>query len=127
MKLYEGVRTDSGRLVTVDGSPLDQRNHSPDGAEWGYGGSGPAQLAVELLADATGDEELAKRHYQRFTRKVVAGFERDRFLITQAEIRCWIAARLTSPDLPRHLNTTPKFSPNFPQTRNALRRSQKRQ
>lgn len=102
MKLYEGVRTDRGSVVTADGRTLDLRhdlrNHSPDGAEWGYGGSGPAQLALALLADATGDDELAQRQYQRFKREVVAGFERDRFLITQAEIRCWIAAVLSGPD-----------------------------
>jgi hypothetical protein len=98
MKLYEGIRTDAGCQVTADGRLLDMRydlrNHSPDGAEWGYGGSGPAQLALALLTDATGDDELAQRHYQRFKREVVAGFERDRFLITQAEIRCWIASLL---------------------------------
>ena len=46
MKLYEGVRTPEGTRVTVDGRPLDLRHdlhrHSPDGAEWGYCGSGPA-------------------------------------------------------------------------------------
>src|SRR5262245_1194599 len=31
---------------------LDLRSHSPTGFEWGYGGSGPAQLALALLADA---------------------------------------------------------------------------
>ena len=101
MKLYEGVRTDSGCVVTVDGRELpmrhELRNHSPDGAEWGYGGSGPAQLALALLADATGDDELAQGQYQRFKREVVAGFERDCFLITQAEIRCWIASVLSGP------------------------------
>jgi hypothetical protein len=100
MKLYEGVRTPEGCQVTVNGRSLDLRqdlrNHSPDGAEWGYGGSGPAQLALALLADATGDDELAQRLYQRFKFEVVAGFERDRFLLTQAEIRCWIAAVLAS-------------------------------
>ena len=104
MKLYEGVRTDAGCVVTVDGRELpmrhELRNHSPDGAEWGYGGSGPAQLALALLADATGDDELAQSHYQRFKREVVAGFERDRFLITQAEIRCWIASVLSGLDQP---------------------------
>ena len=29
---------------------LDLVNHSPTGFEWGYGGSGPAQLAVAMLA-----------------------------------------------------------------------------
>ena len=101
MKLYEGIRTPEGTRVTVDGRPLDLRqdlhNHSPDGAEWGYCGSGPAQLALALLADATGDDEQAQRHYQRFKREVVAGFDRDRFLVTHAEIRCWIASILADP------------------------------
>jgi len=45
---------------------LDLRNHSPTGFSWGYSGSGPAQLALALIADATGDDELALRVYQRF-------------------------------------------------------------
>ena len=101
MRLYQGIRTEEGCVVTADDQPLDLRydlrNHSPDGAEWGYGGSGPAQLALALLADATGDDELAQRYYQRFKREVVAGFERDRFLTTQAEIRCWVASLLADP------------------------------
>lgn len=35
----------------------DVANHSPTGHEWGYGGSGPAQLALDLLLDATHDDE----------------------------------------------------------------------
>ena len=39
--------------------PLDSRrdlwNHSPTGFEWGYCGSGPAQLALALLADHLGE------------------------------------------------------------------------
>lgn len=30
---------------------LDLVNHSPTGFAWGYGGSGPAQLALAILAD----------------------------------------------------------------------------
>lgn len=30
---------------------LDLVNHSPTGFSWGYGGSGPAQLALAILAD----------------------------------------------------------------------------
>lgn len=51
---YVGRRSDEGVEVTVDGKPLDPRfdlmRHSPDGFEYGYGGSGPAQLALALLA-----------------------------------------------------------------------------
>lgn len=58
-------------------SPLDPRHdlyrHSPDGFQWGYGGSGPAQLALALVADATGDDALALRTYQKFKSEIVVG------------------------------------------------------
>ena len=59
MKTYEGRRGKDGTcFVTVDGRNLDLRldlfNHSPTGFEWGYAGSGPAQLALALLADMLG-------------------------------------------------------------------------
>ena len=53
---------------------LDVMNHSPTGFAWGYGGSGPAQLALALLLDALEDEDLALRHYQEFKRQKVAGW-----------------------------------------------------
>jgi hypothetical protein len=42
---------------------LDLWNHSPTGFEFGYGGSGPAQLALAILADCCGDE-LAVTYHQ---------------------------------------------------------------
>jgi hypothetical protein len=70
-----------GEVVRIepDGTetPLDPRHdlacHSPDGFQWGYGGSGPAQLALALVADATGDDKLALRTYQRFKFEIVTG------------------------------------------------------
>jgi len=50
---------------------LDLINKSPTGFSWGYNGSGPAQLALALLADATGDEE-ALEMYQSFKSYFVA-------------------------------------------------------
>src|SRR5205823_6333568 len=60
MKHYVGERTPQGCEVEVidkdvpgGGYPLlprfDLRNHSPTGFEWGYAGSGPAQLSLALL------------------------------------------------------------------------------
>ena len=44
-----------GVLVTVDGQPLDPRRDLRDlgaeGFEWGYEGTGPAQLSLAILAD----------------------------------------------------------------------------
>ena len=67
MKTYTGHRTEGGCRVVVSvgcagrglDPRLDLRNHSPSGFEWGYGGSGPAQLALALAADVLGDDEAA--------------------------------------------------------------------
>jgi hypothetical protein len=55
---------------------LDLANHSPDGVAWGYLGSGPAQLALALLADLLGDDQ-ALAHYQRFKEAVLARWPQD--------------------------------------------------
>jgi hypothetical protein len=81
MKYYEGIsnpRECDFEVSVVDGTEvrplnprLDLQNHSPTGLSWGYAGSGPAQCALAILADAVGDE-LAQKHYQRFKARVVA-------------------------------------------------------
>jgi len=54
---------------------LELANHSPSGFEWGYGGSGPAQLALALLLDYTDDEDVALAEYMEFKAKVVSQLE----------------------------------------------------
>ena len=54
---------------------LDLRNHSPTGFEWGYGGSGPAQLALALAASRL-PEPLALSIYQPLKRALVASLDR---------------------------------------------------
>ena len=46
-------------------------NHSPDGFNWGYGGSGPSQLALAILLEFT-DEATAVRNYQKFKWNVIS-------------------------------------------------------
>ena len=90
MKQYEGHRTRQGAEVAVNGVPLnarlDLRNHSPTGLEWGYCGSGPAQLALAILADHLGDDEQALNLYQRFKWAVIVGLPRKRWILTGGEI-----------------------------------------
>ena len=69
----ELAREPSGQLrVWVNGRALSparsQRvwNHSPTGFEVGYGGSGPAQLALALLLEAGLSDERAVHLHQRF-------------------------------------------------------------
>ncbi|WP_423751857.1 DUF6166 domain-containing protein [Salinirarus marinus] len=73
-------------------------NHSPSGFEWGYGGSGPAQLALALLLDYTGDEAFALDHYQAFKTEVVSQLDCAR------SAGSW---RLTGPEIDAVLHETP--------------------
>jgi hypothetical protein len=90
MKRYEGLRKFRRTKVTVDGHPLrarlDLRSHSPAEFEWGYGGSGPAQLALAILADHLGNDEDALNLYQRFKWVVVAEFPHCSWTLTGSEI-----------------------------------------
>jgi hypothetical protein len=84
--LYQGRRlgpsTADAVIVVADGQRLpagpSQRlsNHSPDGFNWGYGGSGPAQLALALLLDHTGNPKRALAHYQGVQVRVRRGLGR---------------------------------------------------
>jgi len=65
-------------------------NHSPDGFAWGYGGSGPAQLALALLFDVLGVSEEALKYYQAFKREVVSHWDKDSFSITNVDIVEWV-------------------------------------
>jgi len=62
------------RSVYLDRCYLDpapsQRayNHSPDGFNWGYCGSGPAQLALAIVLKLTGKSD----GYQKFKEDVIA-------------------------------------------------------
>ncbi|HEX7049864.1 MAG TPA: DUF6166 domain-containing protein, partial [Longimicrobiales bacterium] len=100
MKIYKGIRSPHGVTVTVeeDGQarPLPPRNdlfdHSPDGFAWGYGGSGPAQLALAILADHLGDDAAAVRLHQNFKWRAIATIEGRSWRMTDAEVAGHLAA-----------------------------------
>ena len=48
------------------------RNHSPDGFNWGYGGSGPAQLALSICLELF-DDAYAPLNYQDLKFDHIAG------------------------------------------------------
>jgi hypothetical protein len=75
----------------------DLRNHSPDGFAWGYGGSGPSQLALAILADHFGDDEKALRSYQDFKFWRIAPQKSDRWKITSDEIDKALVAMALAP------------------------------
>ena len=100
--LIRGERGGGEVLVTVDGSPLDWRaslavrNHSPTGPAWGYGGSGPAQLALAILLAVT-DPETAERRYQEFKWAVLAPLEADCWHLDGDAVRRWLDGSLPRP------------------------------
>ena len=102
MTVYSGERIGSLVYVYVDGRPLcprlDLRPHSPTGFNWGYCGSGPAQLALAILAYhwAT-DENRALRCYQAFKERVIAPIQNDRWTLTQAQV-AEVLERIEAPD-----------------------------
>ena len=70
------------KKVWIDGkllSPVKSQkvyNHSPDGFNWSYGGSGPAQLALAILIEFFPNDAL--QYYQDLKRDFVAHMpERD--------------------------------------------------
>jgi hypothetical protein len=83
----EGINDAAARDLPLR---LDRWNHSPTGFEWGYGGSGPAQLALALLADALREDQLARNYHQEFKWKVISQLP-DSWTLTASEVRKFVA------------------------------------
>lgn len=94
--IFTGTRTEDGVIVTFKGrilpTRLDWRNHSPDGFEWGYGGSGPAQLALAMLG-ALFPKPIALKWYQDFKFEWVAGFAHEGWQLDAETVRTWLCQR----------------------------------
>lgn len=56
-------------------------NHSPDGFNWGYEGSGPAQAALAVLLEFLRQEEAVDLH-QAFKRDVIAALPQADFSVS---------------------------------------------
>lgn len=89
-----------GRVYVIEDSSaralaprLDLVNYSPDSERgvfgWGYGGSGAAQLALAILADAT-DPVIATRLHQHFKSDKIARLPRGTWRITATEVSEWL-------------------------------------
>ena len=96
MKSYRGLMSNRGAgpqviLVFEEGRsyPLKHiERHSPDGFNWGFGGSGPADSALSILTDCLGKEQ-ANHLYQPFKWEFVAGWK-EKWSISEEEIRDWV-------------------------------------
>jgi hypothetical protein len=69
---------------------LEEVSHSPTGPEWGYGGSGPAQLAYCILREFLPADE-ARALYQKYKREVVAALPQNAgWTLTADQVKEWI-------------------------------------
>jgi hypothetical protein len=104
-KTYCGHRTPSAGCVVVvvrsdhSAYQLDKAFslacHSPSGFEWGYTGSGPAQLALAILYDHLKDspartkywaEQRAMQFYQDYRFRVIAHLSHDYWQIKSLDV-----------------------------------------
>lgn len=98
---YVGLNVDGERTVRAGEAELRPGpsqlvwNHSPDGFSWGYGGSGPAQLALALLFDTGLPPDLCVQIHQDLKWAKVAKWSQSAcWTLPGAELLRWIAAAL---------------------------------
>ena len=100
-RVFSGKKVEYDRIVKIEqnGSvallplepSLEIADHSPDGFNWGYNGSGAAQLALGILYEVTGNAELARNCYQMFKWDHVSRWG-ERWEIAEREVREWLRA-----------------------------------
>jgi hypothetical protein len=99
-KTYYGVRKNSCAKVEVrrPGEPAYRlphvSYHSPDGFDWGYDGSSPADLARSILADCAGIR-IADTLYRHFMCDFIvnlpgSSMPRASWWISEIDIRAWL-------------------------------------
>lgn len=83
------------RNILINGhylDPIDSQkvyNHSPDGFNWGYCGSGPAQLALAIMLLYLGPRQ-AGIVYQDFKNEVIAKLPQGKDFEIEVDIEKWI-------------------------------------
>ncbi len=108
MAQYEGVTGPNlDWIVLKDGKELSPQrslnvvNHSPDGFSWGYGGSGPHQLALAILLEEGLDPQDAIALHHGFCGRFVAALDMEKgWTITSEELseKMWEHGYLSRPD-----------------------------
>ncbi len=80
-------------LGTTEGPPLTHVvRHSPTGIEWGYGGSGPSDLALSVLTTVAG-AETAERHYRALVAEVVSRAPKAGGMMRAERVRAWLCSQ----------------------------------
>ena len=66
--------------------------HVPTGFEWGYGGSGPAELARALVVEVTGDPNPSPRLYEQLKARLVQQLSYAGWTLDEAAVRLQVEA-----------------------------------
>lgn len=85
------VKVNGSRLLIAPG--LRIYNHSPQGFNWGYGGSGPAQLSIAILLRVLKDEILVRQLYQDFKRDFVAKWRFKEHIEETIDVWGWVKSK----------------------------------
>jgi hypothetical protein len=96
---FHGRRHNHATIVEIVEGPrkrdlpmhLAVRNHSPCGFEWGYLGSGPAQLALAMCIELVGAVR-AQRVYQHVKERLIAPLTGDDWSLSGDDVRVAIEA-----------------------------------
>lgn len=91
-------RTEDGDAV-VEGVEHKMKHHSPSGFEFGYGGSGPADLAYNILLKYVKNMDVINTKYQQFKWDVVAAIPETGGVITVETIRDWVKVNIPEVDV----------------------------
>lgn len=65
--------------------------HSPSGFAWGYGGSGPAELALMILIDLGLSHQQAWDLHQSLKSSVIAQLTGDTWTLSEHDLREWLS------------------------------------
>lgn len=92
-----GLKGDIFLTRNIKGEPVTNVNqrivdHSPDGFEWGYGGSGPADLALNILSLLLPKRKAYELH-QEFKWEFIATMPEKGGIIKKEDIIEWIESR----------------------------------
>ena len=130
-KIYKGWRDGQRNVnVTVNGRPLRHVQYHSESLDYGYGGSGPADTALSILANYFGERprRTSKRlfngeyrcwHYhQDFKRDFVAGWgaeagDDDSWQISGDEIAAWLEKQPAYEPVDQHGRTVISFQDLF--------------
>ena len=104
MKIYKGFYQKGIHWIRVFDNEKQYElkhieRHSPDGFNWGYGGSGPADTALSILTDCL-DAQRADALYHQFKHDLVAVWPHLNglcWVISETQIIEWADIQLGKP------------------------------